>query len=94
MNMRDFINEHAEGAILFDGCDSALIGYGSRIDMEPVAIYSSSKGWTRTTLPSMSSTTSSDYGPVNVPRSSCTSRETDLPLPPMQAHVHRLRKAE
>jgi hypothetical protein len=40
MNMRDFINEHAEGAILFDGCDSALIGYGSRIDMEPVAIYS------------------------------------------------------
>jgi len=40
MNMRDFINEHAEGAILFDGCDSALIGYGSRINLEPVAIYS------------------------------------------------------
>lgn len=40
MNIRDFVNDYAEGAVLFDGCDSALIGYGSRVDMEPVAIYS------------------------------------------------------
>ena len=40
MNARDFINQYADGAVLFDGCDNALIGYGSRIDMEPVAIYS------------------------------------------------------
>jgi hypothetical protein len=40
MNTRDFINEYADGAVLFDACDSALIGYGSRVDMEPVAIYS------------------------------------------------------
>lgn len=40
MNMRDLVGENAEGAVLFDGCDDALLGYGSRIDMEPVAIYS------------------------------------------------------
>jgi hypothetical protein len=34
------MNEYADGAVLFDGCDSALIGYGSRVDMEPIAIYS------------------------------------------------------
>jgi hypothetical protein len=40
MNTRDFMKEYADGAVLFDNCDSALIGYGSRVDMEPVAIYS------------------------------------------------------
>jgi len=36
----EFVASHAEDAIVFDDCDSALIGYGSRIGMEPVAIYS------------------------------------------------------
>jgi len=36
----EFVASHAEDAIVFDDCDSALIGYGLRIGLEPVAIYS------------------------------------------------------
>jgi len=37
---REFIDEFAEGAVVFDGCDEAIVGYASRINFEPVVVYS------------------------------------------------------
>mgnify|MGYP006919672697 CR=1 FL=1 len=38
--MVEFIESFAEGAVVFPGCESALIGYASRINLEPIAVYS------------------------------------------------------
>lgn len=37
---REFIDEFADGAIVFDGCDEAIAGYATRINLEPVVVYS------------------------------------------------------
>jgi hypothetical protein len=39
-SLREFIDEFAEGAVVFDGCDEAIVGYASRINLEPVVVYS------------------------------------------------------
>jgi hypothetical protein len=36
----EFVNSNAEGAVVFPGCESALVGYAARINLEPVAVYS------------------------------------------------------
>ncbi len=38
--MREFIDEFAEDAVVFEGCDEAIVGYASRINLEPVVVYS------------------------------------------------------
>ena len=39
-SLRDFVNEFADGAIVFDGCDEAIVGYATRIKLDPVVVYS------------------------------------------------------
>jgi hypothetical protein len=36
---RDFVDQNAEGAIVFAGCDDAIVGYAERPGMERVVVY-------------------------------------------------------
>ncbi len=37
---RGFVDEFAEGAVVFDGCDEAIVGFATRINLDPVVVYS------------------------------------------------------
>ena len=39
-SLRDFIDEFSDGAVVFDGCDEAIVGYATRINLDPVVVYS------------------------------------------------------
>ncbi len=39
-SLRGFVDEFAEGAVVFDGCDEAIVGFATRINLDPVVVYS------------------------------------------------------